>query len=507
MKQKEQCRQILQRSLDAAKTQIERNRFGQFGTPSFLALDILSNAKKLFVPNLPIRFLDPAIGTGSFYSALIQTFPENLISYAKGFEIDSHYADPAIELWKGTGLSIEKVDFTKLTCSLKERYNLIICNPPYVRHHHIIKTEKSYLQCKTLQSCGINFSGLSGLYCYFLGLCHVWMEKSGLAGWLIPSEFMDVKYGKAVKSYLLDKVTLLHIHRFDPNELQFDDAMVSSCVVWFRNNNPPKDHAVRFTFGGTIEKPKIEQDIPSAILREELKWTRFPLQNIRCIKKNLPRIADFFEVKRGIATGANEYFILNRSQIKDYNLPFKAFQPILPSPRYLDKEEILADFEGNPIIERQLFLLNCKLNEEEIKKHWPPLAQYLENGKNEGIADRYLCRHRRPWYAQENRPPPPFICTYLGRQGTRKGRPFRFIFNQSKATIPNVYLALYPRPFLLNAFREDTTLMRKVWMFLNNIAPEQIVDSGRIYGGGLYKIEPNELATVPVSGLNELCQV
>jgi hypothetical protein len=46
---------------------------------------------------------------------------------------------------------------------------------------------------------------------------------------------MDVNYGKAVKHYLLSRVTLLHIHRFDPNGVQFADALVSSAVVWFRN--------------------------------------------------------------------------------------------------------------------------------------------------------------------------------------------------------------------------------------------------------------------------------
>jgi hypothetical protein len=42
---------------------------------------------------------------------------------------------------------------------------------------------------------------------------------------LIPSEFMDVNYGAAVKRYLLNKVTLLHIHRFDPHDVQFGDAL------------------------------------------------------------------------------------------------------------------------------------------------------------------------------------------------------------------------------------------------------------------------------------------
>ena len=48
-----------------------------------------------------------------------------------------------------------------------------------------------------LESQGhMKLSGLAGLYAYFIGLTHPWMEPGALAGWLIPSEFMDVNYGK-----------------------------------------------------------------------------------------------------------------------------------------------------------------------------------------------------------------------------------------------------------------------------------------------------------------------
>lgn len=500
----EQRRHDLQRSLDAAKTQVERNRLGQFSTPAGLAIDILSYARKHLHCSYPVRFLDPAIGTGSFYSALNQIFPEQLIISAKGFEIDPHYAVSAVELWQGTDLSIEQADFTKLDFPPnEERYNLIICNPPYVRHHHIINGEKVRIQHKTLQASGVRVGGLAGLYCYFLGLSHAWMEEGGLAGWLIPSEFMDVNYGKAIKDYLLDKVTLLHIHRFDPNDLQFDDAIVSSCVVWFRKSEPSKKHTVRFTFGGTLAQPHVERWIPAEALRAEQKWTRFPAQDVRRFE-NVPRLADFFYIKRGLATGANEYFILNRKQIHAQSLPLEAFWPILPSPRYLDRDEITADAEGNPLIDRQLFLLNCRLSEEETKEIWPSLAHYLDKGRKDGIAERYLCQHRRPWYAQENRPAPPLVCTYLGRQSVRDGKPFRFILNHSRATVPNVYLALYPKPFLAKAFRENGELKRVIWRFLNSIPPEEVVGAGRVYGGGLHKLEPKELANIPVPELNTL---
>ena len=239
----EKHRLTLQDKLDEAKTQEERNCRGQFATPTTLALDILCHAKKLFPQNQKLRFIDPAFGTGAFYSAFnYAPFPKTKIQKAVGIEIDPHYAKPAIDLWKDSGLELSIEDFTLAKPPLPEnRFNLIICNPPYVRHHHIMYGNKMRLRQSTKEACGIEINGLAGLYCYFLGLSHTWMAKEGLAGWLIPSEFMDVNYGKAVKAYLLEKVTLLHIHRFDPNEVQFGDALVSSAVVWFKKHKTIKE--------------------------------------------------------------------------------------------------------------------------------------------------------------------------------------------------------------------------------------------------------------------------
>ena len=59
-----------------------------------------------------------------------------------------------------------------------------------------------------------------------------------------------------------------------------------------------------------------------------------------------------------MATGNNEYFILSEEEIKAHGLPMEASRPILPSPRYLSEDEIKADKDGNPIVERRLFLLD-----------------------------------------------------------------------------------------------------------------------------------------------------
>ena len=501
---REERRLAVQADLDAAKDRAERNRMGQFATPTELALEILEYARERMDGTPAVRFIDPAIGTGSFFSALQRTFPTDRVTGAVGYELDPHYGGPAARLWSETILDLRLEDFTLATPpSGGDRFNLLICNPPYVRHHHIESGEKRRLKALIQESCGININGLAGLYCYFLGLSHRWMEEGGLAGWLIPSEFMDVNYGASVKRYLLDKVTLQHIHRFDPNEVQFGDALVSSSVVWFSKEEPPLNHNVHMTYGGSLLRPRLERSVAAETLRHDLKWTRYPMKE-RHAELSGPTLADFFEIKRGLATGSNKYFILSIDDIEERGLPIEAFRPILPSPRYLPKTEVLADGAGNPLLERRLFLLDCRLSEEEIKEPLPTLWAYLEEGKTQGIPHRYLCRHRSPWYSQENRPAAPFLCTYLGRNHKRSGRPFRFILNHSAATAPNVYLMLYPKGSLDRIIAQSPQLKSQVCEFLNRIGPDELLNEGRVYGGGLYKLEPKELGRVPAAKLVDL---
>jgi adenine-specific DNA-methyltransferase len=85
----------------------------------------------------------------------------------------------------------------------------------------------------------------------------------------------------------------------------------------------------------------------------------------------------------------------------------------------------------------------------------------------------------------------------MGRQGQQKSNPFRFILNHLRATVANVYLILYPKPALEKALRDDPQLAHRVWLALNTITPEAFMREGRVYGGGLYKMEPNELGNIP----------
>lgn len=495
-------RGVVQAELDSLKTQADRNKLGQFATPSALAREVLAYGLSLKGRG-SIRFLDPAIGTGSFYSALEVARGRQTVEWARGFEIDPHYGKPAQELWRGKPLNITLGDFTRAPPPKKDagRANLLICNPPYVRHHHLEAGEKIRLQQLARDRANTRFSGLSGLYCYFMALSHDWMSEGGIAGWLIPSEFMDVNYGSALKQYLLREVTLLHIHRFDPNDVQFDDALVSSAVVWFRKEKPNQGHKVRFSFGGTLANPAIVKDIAVRDLEGTVKWTKFPKHEVIAPHEGYS-LGDLFSIKRGLATGDNGFFILDEDKVEALNLPRKFLRPILPSTRYIQVDEIAADEDGVPLLDKRLFLIDCDVPQEDVERDYPALWSYLREGMDE-VATRYLCRSRRYWYAQEKRPAAPIVCTYLGRSD-HDGKPFRFLLNHSQATATNVYLMLYPKPSLTKRIASKPDAMRQLWIALNEIHPETLLGNGRVYGGGLHKLEPRELANVPADALANL---
>jgi len=500
----EQQRLALQAELDGQKTALARNELGQYATPTALARDVLAYGLSLLPEGAGVRFLDPAIGTGSFYSALGAVAGDRPIESARGFEIDPHYGEPAAALWGSAPLTYAFGDFTEQVAPAapEDRANLLICNPPYVRHHHIPSGQKVGLQIASEAACGVRVQGLAGLYCYFLALSHPWMAPGGVAGWLIPSEFMDVNYGAAVKRYLASKVTLLRIHRFDPNDVQFDDALVSSAVVWIRNEPPPPGHEAEFTFGGSLLAPAISRTVPVADLEPKDKWTKYP-RHMDVVRREGATVGDLFKIRRGIATGDNGFFIMSPERAGELGIPSEFLQPILPGTRHIPTDEILADKEGRPLLDRRLLLLNCRVDERQLKDQHPQVWEYLQRGTKgeEAVADRYLCRTRRPWYSQETRTPAPILCTYMGRSDREGKKPFRFFLNHSDAIAGNVFLMLYPKPALEAQLARQPDLIRQIWSYLNSLDPASLLGEGRVYGGGLHKMEPKELANVVLPDL------
>lgn len=499
----ENIRYQLQFQLDKEKSQEQRNVLGQFSTPYALAKDIVAYALTLLPRDMQVRLLEPACGTGVFFSALQESLGEGSLHGSLGFEIDGHYHAPSADLWRQWGVEIRCEDF--LAASPSRLFPLLIANPPYTRHHHLSSEQKRELQAQVLRKTGIKVSGLSGLYCYFMLLSTQWLEEGGVSCWLVPSEFMDVNYGQAVKQFLLEQVELIRVHRFDEKDVQFTDALVSSSIVVFRNVKPSAGNKIRFTYGGTITRPRRQADIERDQIKDNCKWSRcFREGGSVARQTESPRcnvLGDYFNVKRGIATGSNSFFMVDEDTIARYHLPMEYLTPILPAPRKMNTDRVKSE-NGIPIIENRRFLFSTDDSLETIARKYPDVLEYIRKGVEENVDKTYICSRHTPWYSCEKRSKAPFVVPYMGR-GENGHKMFRFILNQSDAIATNGYLLIYPKPEFAHLFR-NPDLVESVWQRLNTITTEDFERHGRVYGGGLHKLEPRELLSIPLNGLDKL---
>jgi len=501
--EKEAQRRVLQDALDRERSRSERNRLGQFATPSLLASEVVETSLSMLGKRKKgVSFLDPAFGTGSFFAALSRH--KKTVKRALGFEIDPHYSKPAIDLWSDTALRLKTADFfDERAAKNGGPVDLLVCNPPYVRHHHIEAQRKLTLQARVKRELGLDVSGLAGLYVYYLLLSHAWLGPDGMSVWLIPGEFMDVNYGRPLKDYLSSRVTLVRIHRFRPEDVQFADALVSSVVIWLQNKPPARQYDVEISEGGSIATPHASRSVPIGTLRTERRWSGLFAPEQAKKGQRLEHgltLRDVFRIRRGVATGANEFFVLDERRAQSFARD--VLKPLLPPPRRLEETEVLAEPNGDPALSPKSFLLDVRLPLSDVRARFPLVANYLEEGEAK-FAARYLCRSRRYWYEQEVRKPAPLLCTYMGRS-SKRGAPFRFILNHSDAIATNVYLMLYPKPMLDAVLHDNQGMLRDLWTRLDALAAEHFRSLSRVYGGGLHKFEPSELGALPLGELGDM---
>jgi len=459
-------------------------------TPPELASDIVKVAINHLDDN-SVRFGDPAIGTGVFFSALLNNLETKTLENGIGIEVDIPRAMNTQKKWNNKGLQVIDGDYLHLD-ELPKR-NLIIANPPYIRYQNLCNEYSTELRQRASVILNDKISGYSGLYVYFILLSHNWIEENGISAWLIPSEFMENNFGYAIRKYLTNKVQLLQLHRFDDDKVQFENAFVSSTVVIFKNTKPNDSISIKLSKGNSLSSPVTEYSCTTTQLSNASKWS-VPLRE-EVHNENKLILNDIFNIKRGIATGANSYFIMEESIAKERGIPPICLKHIIPKANSVDTNIIEASSDGTPLLNKTFVVFDSDIEEQELLSNYPDIKEYLDTADELELKSRTLIRRRNPWYKQEQRLPAPFLCTYMGRGSDTKS-PIRFVKNNSKAISTNSFIMLYPKPELMNFIKQSKENAQRVFDLLLDIEQNTIASSFRTYSGGLKKVEPSDLKRV-----------
>lgn len=123
-------------------------------------------------------------------------------------------------------------------------------------------------------------------------------------------------------------------------------------MLLFQKTRPKAGHTIAFASGPDLLAPTRKRMLPASRLSAVAKWgVLFNGQPARGRNEGRDRavLGDYFDVKRGLATGANDFFILAQKRARELELSAEFLRPILAGQREIPCSVIEADPEGFPL--------------------------------------------------------------------------------------------------------------------------------------------------------------
>ncbi|MGA2471453.1 MAG: N-6 DNA methylase [Solirubrobacteraceae bacterium] len=473
-----------EQELERVTDRKRRYQLGQFFTPEPIAR-FMADAVNAASPD---TVLDPGVGGG----VLLRSVGSRPQRY--GCDIDPVAVELAAASLgeQGGATEIALGDFLDVDgwpLSVNQ-FDAVIANPPYIRHHNL-SPEHKLLARRYADLYHVEVSSLSGSYAYFFLEAIHRLRDGGRLVFITPTEFLDVRYGEAIKAVLLATCEIEEIVVLEMDELAFDGVLTTSAVtVATKSTHPSRRIRLReATFDGQRLTLTRWTDIEREAARPDLPWTPLlPSRAERIARLLVGRTAvlgDSARVRRGIATGDNSFFCLTQSDVERWQLPDEVLVPVVVGAKDLPghRQALTREHWAKRLASgARGWLFWCHQPLDEIESL--ATRAYIEHGEARGLPERFNCRTRKPWYGVERVPPPDFFVTYMSRERAR------FVRNEAGARCMTSLLNIWAKPEV------DSDALAAV---LADGANAQILrEFGRTYGGGLGKIEPRDLLRLPV---------
>ncbi|WP_256301695.1 N-6 DNA methylase [Haloarchaeobius salinus] len=502
--------------------QEDRRDLGQFATPNYIS-NILA---EWAIDDAGDTVLDPGVGAGMLSSAAVTekiqqgaTKPLQDIRANDIDELSISMAAVSLKLVDGPGSPVlEKGNFLDITAHdwtesgriQTEPVDAVVANPPYSRSQALEVDLKSEANQTVSGETGIDFHGKSPLYVYFLAHAAQFVAEGGRLAFIIPSGFMETAFGVPFKRYLVDQFQIDAIVQLDEEENTFRGVRTTTSLVFLQYKQAPEDHETTFInlrrwpdvdslddlcetdFDNDSDADGYRVDLLQRLLSPEDNWQHYLSPTETDEITGLKDFTDIATIKRGIATGNNSLFCLNKSDRAEHDIPDRFLKPIIRSAKDIPGYEITQeDWEGWKDGGKDVWLLYAYENDEKITDRGP-LEEYLSYAESAFDTDRELFNRRNPWYCVDKREPAPILAKYMSRTGSQ------FIYNDAELRTLNNFHIIDPD------FDSDEQQVKALLAYLNsNIVRKEISKVSRSYSG-LKKIELGALKSAPVIDPREL---
>ena len=374
----------------------------------------------------------------------------------------------------------------------RKGFDIAIANPPYVRQE-LIGSGKAALTSQYADAVVAR----SDLYCYFYARALQLLRDGGMHVFVCSNSWLDVGYGSKLQEYLLNNSRIHAIYE-SAVERQFSTADINTIISVIGKTGAPDDCDTRFV----SLRADFETALTDAGKRREILKSRAALR-ARGMRGNkyagdkwggkylrapdiyhhildkygdkLVRLGDIATVRRGITTGANEFFFLTPETIKKYGIEPEFCRPVMTTPQ--ESRRIAID----PVtLSKRLFMCH----KEKVALKDTGALEYIAWGERQGFHRRRSVASRRRWYDLGERNTATLAMNYLIDTTART------FFIANGLHFGDNFQELY----------STTVSPVQLCAALNSTLPQLMFNiSGRAnFGGGLLKIQTFEIESLEV---------
>ncbi|MFX1538475.1 MAG: class I SAM-dependent DNA methyltransferase, partial [Promethearchaeota archaeon] len=324
------------------------------------------------------------------------------------------------------------------------QFDAVICNPPYTRQDDIgdEKYRKFVRNIALRFNDKVNISKEAGIYAYFFTHSTHFLKQNGMFGYIVSNSWLDSKFGASIQKFFLNNFKIKAIIEFDRRA--FAEAAINTIIIIAqkltgnnysdeRNQNSVKFVRIKRSLKAKtiiqyIEKTKKsfeDETIRVTIIRQEdlyndHKWMKYlqapPIFFKLLNSEKISKLGDYAKVNVGIITYANDFFVLSKDDVTNWNIEPEYLRPVLTRTRDVTKVDILKSDIKN-------FLLY--INEPKTDLKSTNALKYIKHGENKPIkitrgsmkGKTVIGYHNIPsfkrkkelWYSIRQRKPAPII--------------------------------------------------------------------------------------------------
>ncbi|HEX7197787.1 MAG TPA: methyltransferase [Candidatus Limnocylindria bacterium] len=363
-------------------------------------------------------------------------------------------------------------DFTTWLPSWSEGTGrLILGNPPYTRGQLITPKDRQRL----LAACDGLCTSRASLSAFITALSLKHLGSDDGLCLLLPAQWLESSYAAGLRRHLLLADRRRVELRLAPAEL-FSDAVVDAVVLLVGTERADNQPFIVSDWEGTASHP-----VDRATAGDDGWRSWFDKKASAPRTAGSRKLSELAILRRGTATGANEFFCLSDDAVAEHALPTTALRPMIRRLSGFDTDDITdVEFQQLPSTERKWLLVVTERQAEGTA-----VAAYIRHGEDQGFDTRYLCQVRSgPWFdVNHDLVTPEVVITTMSRGD------FHVVENSIGAAITNNLYGWRWRDDV-----EKSTRSRVLAWLRGPDGQAALKAICRSQGDGLAKVEPAALA-------------